>query len=116
MRGLIWALLFMVSGDSSVFQLFNPFGQAEDSITKGDVKVGYSPIVLDISVGSSLEYVFVVFNMVVEPTDLLFEAVNLAGLLGIALGDGCKEPFSNGSENVCVEVRVGRQGGCNGIG
>ena len=115
-RGLIRALLFMVPGNSSVFQLLDPLGRSEDSIAEGNVEVGHPPIVLDVSVGSPLEYIFVVFDAVVEPADLLFEAVNFAGFLGITLGNGCKEPFRDGLENVGVEVGVGCQGGCNGTG
>jgi hypothetical protein len=115
-RGLIRALLLMESGDPSIFQLLDPLGQFEDSIAKGDVKVGHPPIVLNVPVGGSLKYVFVVFDVVMESTDLFFEAANFAGLLGITSGDGCEEPFSNGSENVGVEIGVGCQGGCNGTG
>ena len=116
MRGLIGALLLVIPSDSSIFQLFDPFGWAEDSITEGNVKVGHPPIVLDVSVGGLFEDIFIVFDVVVEPANLLFEVANFTGLLGVALGDGCKEPLSDGSENVDVEVGVGRQGGCNGTG
>ena len=115
-RGLIRALLLMESGDPSIFQLLDPFGQFKDPISKGDVKVGHPTIVLDVPIGGSLEYVFIVFDTVVEPMDLLFEAANFTGFLGITSGDGCEEPLSDGSENVGVEVGVGRQGGCNGTG
>ena len=104
----------MESGDSSVFQFLDPLGQSKDSITEGDIEVGHPPIILNVPVGGSLEYVFVVFDVVMESADLFFEVANFAGLLGVASGDGCEEPFSNGSENVSVEIGVGRQGGCNG--
>ena len=104
-RGLIRALLLVESGDPSIFQLLDPLGWFEDSIAKGDVKVGHPPVILDVPVGGSLKYVFVVFNVVMESADLFSKAANFAGLLGIALGDGCEEPFSNGSENVGIEVR-----------
>jgi hypothetical protein len=107
MRGLIRALLLVESGDPSVLQFLDPFGQFEDSVSKGNVEVGHPPVVLNVSIGGSLEYIFVVFNAVMEPTDLFFEVVDLAGLLDVALGNGCEEPFSDGSENVGVEVRVG---------
>jgi hypothetical protein len=94
----------MVPSDSSIFQFLDPLGQLEDSITKGDVEVGHPPVVLDISIRSSLEYALIILDTVVEPVDLLFEVVNFAGLLGIASGNGCKEPFSDGSENVSIEV------------
>ena len=106
----------MESGDSSVFQFLDPLGQSKDSITEGDIEVGHPPIILNVPVGGSLEYIFIVFDVVVEPADLLFEVVNFAGFLGVALGDGCKEPLRDGSENVGVEVGVGHQGGCNGTG
>ena len=107
MRGLIRALLLVESGDPSILQFLDPFGQFEDSVSKGNVEVGHPPVVLNVSIGGSLEYIFVVFNAVMEPTDLFFEVVDLAGLLDVALGNGCEEPFSDGSENVGVEVRVG---------
>ena len=103
----------MESGNPPVFQLLDPLGWSEDSIAKGNIEVGHPPVVLNIPVGGSLEYIFVVFDTVMEPMDLLFEATNFAGFLGVTLGDGCKEPFSDGSENVSVEVGVGCQGGCN---
>ena len=115
-RGLIRALLLMEPGNPSVFQLLDPSGQFEDPISKGDVEVGHPPVVLDVPVGGSLEYVFIVFDVVMEPADLLFETANFAGFLGIVSGDGCEEPLSDGSENVGVEIGVGRQGGCNSIG
>ena len=115
-RGLIRALLFMESGDPSIFQLLDPPGRFEDSITKGSIKVGHLPVILDVSIGGLLKYIFIVFDVVVEPADLLFKAANFTGLLGVTLGDGCKEPFSDGSENVSIEVGVGHQGGCNSTG
>ena len=115
-RGLIRALLLMESGDPSIFQLLDPSGRFEDSIFKGKIEVGHPPIILDASIGGPFEYVFVVFDVVMEPADLLLEAANFAGFLGIALGDGCKEPISDGSKDICIEIRVGRQGGCNGTG
>ena len=115
-RGLIRVLLLMESGNPSVFQLLDPFGWFEDSIAKGNVEVGHPPVVLDVSIGSLLKYVFIVFDAVVEPVDLLFEVANFAGLLGIASGDGVEGPFSDGSKDVCIEIGVGCQGGCNCIG
>ena len=114
-RGLIRALSVMVAGDSAVFQSFDPFGGAKDSITNGDVKVRYSPIVLDITVRGSVKCILVVLDTVVEPANLLLEAANFTGLLGIASSDGCEEPFSDGLGDVCVEIGVGCQGGCNCI-
>ena len=55
--------------------------------------MGYSPVVLDVPVGGAFEYIFVVLNMVVEPTDLLFEAADFNVFLGVASGNGCEEPF-----------------------
>jgi hypothetical protein len=59
----------MVSGNSSVFQLFDPFGWAENSIAEGNIEVGYSPIIFDITVGGLFGYVFVMFDAVMEPMD-----------------------------------------------
>ena len=106
----------MIAGNSAVFQPLDPFGRVENSVTDGNVEVGYSPVVLDITIGGSVERVFIVLNMVVEPTNLLLEAADFTSLLGIASGDGCEEPFSDGLENLCIEIRVGRQGGCNCTG
>jgi hypothetical protein len=112
-RGLIRALSVVVAGNPTVLQPLDPFGGVENSIADGDVKVGYSPVVLDITIGGSVECVLIVPDMVVEPMDLLPEVADFAGLLGVASSDGCEEPFSDGLENVCIEVRVGCQGGCN---
>ena len=106
-RGLIGALLLMVPGDSSIFQLLDPLGWAKDPITEGDVEVGHPPIILNVPIGGSFEYVFVMLDTVMEPADLLFEVANFTAFLGVALSDGGEEPLSNGSENVCIEVRVG---------
>ena len=116
MRGLIGALVFVVPGDPPVFQLFDPFGWAEDSIAKGNVEVGNLSVILNVSVKGSFEYVFIVPNAVMESADLLFEAADFAGFLGIVSGNGGEEPFSNGSEDVCIEFGVGHQGGCNCTG
>ena len=114
--GLIRALLFMKPGDLSVFQLLDPLRWLEDPVADGNVEVGHSPIVLNVPIRGAFKYVFVVFDVVVEPMDLLIEAVDFAGLLSVALGDGCEEPLCNGSEDIGIEVRVGRQSGCNGTG
>ena len=106
----------MESSDPSVFQLFDPLGRFEDSITKGNVEVGHPSVILDVPIRGLLEYVFIVFDTVVESADLLFEVVDFAGLLGVASGDGCEEPLSDGSKDVHIEIGVGRQGGCNGTG
>jgi hypothetical protein len=106
----------MEPGDPPVFQFLDPFCQFEDSIAEGNEEVGHSPVVFDVPIGGSLEYVFIVFDAVVEPTDLFFEVANFAGFLGVALGDSGEEPLCNGSEDVGVEVRVGCQGGRNGTG
>ena len=78
--------------------------------------MGDSPIVLDIPIGGAFEYVFVVLDTIVEPTNLLFEATDFDVFLGIASGNGCEEPFCNGSEDVSIEVRVRCQCGRNGTG
>jgi hypothetical protein len=115
-RGLIRALLLMEPGDSTVFELFDPLCRLEDSVTQGNEEVGDSPIVFDVSVGGVFEYVFVVFDPVVESGNLFFEATNFDVFVGIASGNGCEEPFSDGSEDIGVEVRVCCQCGRNGIG
>ena len=115
-RGLIRALLFMESGDLPIFQLFDPFCWFEDSVAEGNVEVGHLPIVFDVPIGGPFEYVLVVFDTVMESTDLFVEAVNFAGLLGVVSGDGCKEPLCDGSEDVSIEVRVRHQGGRNSTG
>jgi hypothetical protein len=106
-RGLIRALSVMVTGNSAIFQPFDPFGRVEDSITDGDVEVRYLPIILDITIGGSIKRVLVVLNMDVEPGNLFLKAANFAGLLGIALSYGHEKSFSNGSENVHIEIGVG---------
>ena len=115
-RGLIWALLFMEPSNSSVFQLLDPLHWLKDPIAEGNVEVGHLSVVFNVSIGGMFKYVFIVFDAVMEPADLLVEAVDFADLLSIASGDGCKEPLCDGSEDVSVEVRVGRQSGCNGTG
>ena len=106
----------MESSNLSVFQLLDSLGWFEDSVAKGDVEVGYLPVVLDVPIWGLFEYVFVMFYMVVKSTDLFIEAVDFTGLLGITSGNGCEEPLCNGSKDVSVEVRMGRQGGRNGTG
>ena len=106
----------MEPGNPPIFQLLDPFGWFEDSVTKGDVKVGHSPIVLDISVRGSFEYILIVLDAIVKSADLFVEAANFTGLLSVTSGDGCKEPLCNGLEDVSIEVRVSRQSGCNGTG
>ena len=115
-RGLIRALVRVKPGDTSIFQLFDPFCQFEDPVTQGDIKVGHPPLVVDVAVWGPFEDVFVVFDSVVESSDLLFEAMNFDIFVRVASGNGCEEPFCDGSEDVSVEVRVCRQCGRNGIG
>ena len=116
MRGLIRALALVITSNSAVFQPLDPFGGPVDSIAEGNVKVGHSPVVLDVAIRGSFELIFIVFNAIVEPSDLFFKALLLAGGMGLMLGNGREEPISNGSEDCCVKVRVGCQGGCNGTG
>ena len=115
-RGLIRALLLMEPGNLTVFDLFDPLCRLEDSVAQGNEEVGDSPIVFDVSVGGAFEYVFVVFDPVVESGNLFFEVMNFNVFVGVASGNGCKEPFSDGSEDISVEVRVCCQCGRNGIG
>jgi hypothetical protein len=102
--------------NSSVFQLLDPLRWLEDPVAEGNVEVGHSSIVFNVTVGGTFKYVFVVFDAVVEPTDLLIEVADFAGLLSIASGDGCEEPLCDGLEDVSVEVRVGHQSGRNSTG
>ena len=113
MRGLIRALGVVVSGNSPIIQPFDPFGWAEDSITEGNVEMGDSSVILFIAIGRLVECVLLVLDAVVESVDLFFEVVNLACLLGVTSGDDREEPFSDGSEDVRIEIGVGHQGGCN---
>jgi hypothetical protein len=114
--GLIRALLLVEPSDSAIFELLDPLCWFEDSITQGNEEVGDSPVIFDVSVGGTFEYVFVVFDPVVEFGDLFFEATDFDVFVGVTSGNGCEEPFSDGSEDVGVEVRVCCQCGCNGIG
>ena len=114
--GLIWALLLVEASDSSVFELLDPLCHLEDSIPNGNEEVGYPPVVLDISIGGAFEYVFIVLDAVVESADLFVKAVDFASLLSVTLGDGCEEPLCDGSKDVSIEVRVGRQSGHNSTG
>ena len=106
----------MEPSDLSIFQLLDPFGQFEHSVAEGNVEVGYLRIVLDVPIGGSFKYVFVVLDVVVKSANLFIKAADFTGLLGVTSGDGCKEPLCNGLEDVSIEVRVGRQGGRNSIG
>ena len=87
-RGLIRALALMITSNSAVLQPFDPFGGTMDSIAKGDVKVGHSPIIDDIAIRGPFKVVFIVLDMVMEPSDLFLEAVHFAGSLGFALSNG----------------------------
>ena len=114
--GLIRALLLMEPSDSAVFKLLDPPCRLEDSIAQGDEEVGDSPVIFNVSVGGAFEYVLVVFDLVMESGDLFLEVTNFDIFVGVTSGDGCEEPFSDGSEDVGVEVRVCCQCGRNGIG
>ena len=107
-------MLFVEPSDLPVFQLLDPLGWFKDSVAEGDVEVGHLPVVVNVPIRGPFEYVFIVSDVVVKLTDLFVEAANFADLLGIASGDGCKEPLFDGLEDVSVEVRVGCQGGHNG--
>ena len=103
-------MLFMESCDSAIFELLDPLCRLVDSLAHRDEEVGDSPV------GGAFKYVFVVFDLVVEPGDLFFEAADFDVFMGVAPGDGCEEPFGDGSEDVGVEIRVCCQGGRNGLG
>ena len=115
-RGLIRALLLVEPSDSAVFKLFDPLCWFEDSFAQGNEEVGNSPIVFDVSIGGAFEYVFVVFDPVVESGNLFFEATNFDVFMGVTSGNDCEEPLCDGSEDVGVEVRMCCQSGRNGIG
>ena len=114
--GLIRALVRVKPGDASVFELFDPLCRFENSVAQRDEEVGDSSFVFNVSVRGVFEYVFVVFDPVVEPGNLLFEATNFDVFLGVASSDGREEPFGDGSEDVGIKVGVCRQSGRNGIG
>jgi hypothetical protein len=114
--GLIRALLLVKPGDLAVFKLLDPLCWFEDSLAQGNEEVGDLPVVFEVSVGGVFEYVFIMFDPVVKSGDLFFEATNFDVLVGVASGNGCEEPFSDGLEDVSVEVRVCYQCGRNGIG
>ena len=115
-RGLIRALALVITSDSAIFQPFDPLGGTMDSIAEGDVKVGYSPVIFDIAIGGPFKHISIVFNVVMEPLDLFFEAAYFTGFVGFMLCDCREEPVSNGSKDGCIEIGVGRQGGCNCTG
>ena len=115
-RGLIRALVCMKPGDASIFDLLDPLCRFEDSIAQRDEEVGDSSFVFDVPVGGAFKYVFIVFDPVVESGNLFFEATNFDIFVGVASGDGCKEPFDDGSEDVGIEIRVCRQCVRNGTG
>ena len=106
----------MEPSDAPIFELLNPLGRLVDSVAQRDEEVGDSSVVFNVPIGGAFEYVFIVFDSVVEPSDLLLEATDLNILMGVASGDGCEESFDDGSEDVGVEVRVRRQCVRNGIG
>ena len=96
----------MESGDSTVFKFLDPFCRLKDSVAQGNEELRDSPIVFDVPVGGAFEYVLVVFDSVMESGNLFFEVVNFDVFVGVAPSDGCEEPFSDGSEDVGIEVRV----------
>ena len=88
MRGLIGALALMIASNSAIFQPLDPFGRMVDSVTEGDVEVGDLAIIGDVSIGGLVELAFVVFNVVVQASDLFLEVAHFGGSLGFALSDG----------------------------
>ena len=115
-RGLIRALVHMEPGDASIFELLDPLCRFEDSVAQRDKEVGDPSFVLDVPVRGTFEYVFIMFDPVVESGNLLFEATNFGIFVGVVSGDGCEEPFDDGSEDVGVEIRVCHQCVRNGTG
>jgi hypothetical protein len=106
----------MEPSDAPIFELLDPLGWLVDPVAQRDEEVGDSSVVFDIPIGGAFKYVFVVFDSIVEPGDLFFEATDFDIFMGVAPGNGCKEPFDDGSEDVGVEVRVCRQCVRNCIG
>ena len=106
----------MEPGDAPVFELLDPLGRLVDSFAQRDEEVGDSSFVFNVPVGGAFEYVFIVFDSVMESGDLFLESTNLDIFIGVVSGDGCEEPFDDGSEDVGVEVRVCHQCVRNGIG
>ena len=115
-RGLIWALLFVEPGDSTVLQLLDPLCWFKDPVAKGDEEVGDLPVIFNVPIEGMFEYVFVVFNTIVEPADLLLEAMDFDVFLGVVSGNGHEEPLCDSLEDVGVEVRMCYQCDCNGTG
>ena len=87
-RGLIRALALMVTSDSAIFQPLDPLGRVVDSVTEGNVEVGYSPVIFDVAIWGPFKCVFVVLNAVMEPSDLFFKAVYLTGSVSFMLSNG----------------------------
>ena len=92
--GLIGALSLVETHNPAIIQPFNPLGWAVDSITQGNVKLGYLPI------RGSLELVFIVFNVVMQAFNLLLKVVHFDGGLGFTSGNGDEEAISDGLEDV----------------
>jgi hypothetical protein len=88
MRGLIRALALMVTCDPAIFQPLDPLGRMVDSISEGNVEVGYLPIILDVAIRGSFKLVFIMLDMIMEPSDLFFEVTHFTGSMGLTLGNG----------------------------
>ena len=88
MRELIRAPALVIAGNSAVFQPLDPFGRTVDSITEGNIEVGYLPVIVDVAIGGSFKCVLVVLDTVVEPLDLFLEAKHLASSLYFMLSSG----------------------------
>ena len=102
--------------NTPVFELLDPLGRLVDSVAQGNKEMRDSPVVFNVPIGGAFEYIFIVFNPVMEPGDLFFKAADFDVFVGVVSGDGCKEPLDDGSEDVGVEIRVCRQCVRNGIG
>ena len=114
--GLIRALVRMKPGDASIFELLDPLRWLEDSVTQRDEEVGDSSFVFNVAIRGAFEYVLVMFDSVVEPSNLLFEVTNFDVFLGVTPSNGREEPFSDGAEDVGIKVGVCCQSGRNSIG
>jgi hypothetical protein len=81
-----------------------------DSVAQGDVELGNLPVSDNVAIGGSVKCIFVMLDMVVEPSDLFLKVVHFDSSLCFTLGNGGKEPISDGSEDAQVELRMGSQG------
>ena len=51
--GLIRALAFMETGNSAIIQPLDPLHRMMDSVTQGNIELGYLSVIDDVAVGGS---------------------------------------------------------------